>query len=353
MKKLTLSVLCIAANLAMIASASAAVAEPEPPAPPPAACDITFATGPTGKGYSKMYANLKAMCPQIPMCEKPTEGALDNFGQLNSKEADIALGDVFTLQSLIQGGGEQYKSLQVVASLHSNMLHAVTLSGGITIPGPMVAGEKVKNPKYSKYNPLNKEPELIDGPQVPGPAITIEINKFSDLKGKPVGVVGSAQLIGRKLDKIAGHGMQFIDYDKDSDAFTALKAGKVYGVLTVAAWPHGSLKDLKQSSGLRLVSYDLAPTPPMFVTKRDYKGLGQYNIDLLAVPNALFTRPFTVGGENAKLIAAVKSCITTNLGKFKDGKYEPAWNEVSDLSQTYSLPAFVGTGGASAKPVKK
>lgn len=336
--------------LAMLSAqnALAAVNEPEPPAAPPAQCDLIFATGPKGKGYSVFHANYKAVCPQVPTCEMNSEGGLENAGLLIEKKADIALVGVNTLKTLLDKD-DAYKSLQVVASLHSNLLHVVTLSAGIEIPGPMVAGAPVKNPKYNKINVFSNEPEMIPGPPVPGPTTRIQIGKFSDLKGRPVGVVGSAQLLARQLDKMSGHGMEFTDYETDALAIAALKAGKIQGFMTMAAWPHGVLGKLKQDSGIKLVTYDLAPVPPFSVVKKGYKNLGQYTLDFLAEPNILVTRAFTPGGQNAKNVAAVKSCIAANLSTLKDGKYEPAWSEVVDMSQTFGLPAFSGAPKAPAK----
>ncbi len=143
--------------------------------------------------------------------------------------------------------------------------------------------------------------------------------------------------------------MEFVDYETDAAAITALKAGKVQGVMTMAAWPHGYLKGLKPDFGVKLVTYDLAPMPPFAVMKKGYKNLGQYTLDFLAEPNILVTRAFTPGGPNAKNVAAVKSCIGANLPALKDGKYEPAWSEVVDMNQTFGLPAFSGAPKAPAK----
>jgi TRAP-type uncharacterized transport system substrate-binding protein len=165
-------------------------------------------------------------------------------------------------------------------------------------------------------------------------------------------VVGSAQLLGRQLDKQSGHGMIFVDYNSDAEALAALKLGKVVGVLTMAAWPHGTLKNLKTDSGIKLVPYDLGPVAPFSVMKKGYKQLGQYSIDFLAEPNILVTRAFAVGGQNHKNVTALKSCIAKNLSALKEGgAYEPGWSEISDLNQTHNFPSF--SSSAAGKPVKK
>lgn len=340
MKKITSIISGLLAALILSTNVFAAVPEPEPPAPPPAQCDMTFATGPAGKGYSKIFSNWKAVCPRVPVCEKNSEGGLDNGGLLVSKDADIGLMGVYTLQNMLDSD-EAYKQLQIVASMHSNLLHILTLESGFDLKAPDTIKEE--------YMGLRKV-------TVPGVVTHVDIGKFTDLKGRLVGVVGSAQFVARKLDKTSGHGMQFIDFESDAKAVESLKAGKIFAVLTMAAWPHGYIDKLKSNSGLKLVSYDLQPTAPLFLAKKAYKGLGQYKIDFLAEPNVLVTRPFTPGGQNAKNVAAVKSCMAANLGDLKDGrpdikeKFEPAWNEITDLGQTYNLPVF--SGGVGIKPKK-
>ena len=350
-KKLTLAIASIATFLAMTANSFAAVAEPEPAAAPPARCELTFATGPAGKGYSTIFKNIKDICLDVPVCEKTSEGGLDNGGLLIEKKSDVGLMGINTLRFLLDKD-DQYKTLQVVASMHSNLLHVVTMINGFDIPsGQMVPGPMVKNPNYAWYKPGSSE--TIPGPMIQSPAVHIDITKYSDLKGKAVGVVGSAQLLGRQLDKQSGHGMIFIDYSNDAEALAALKANKVVGVMTMAAWPHGIIGKMKSDSGIKLVPYDLTPVAPFTVVKKGYKLLGQYSLEFLAEPNILVTRAFATGGANAKNVTALRSCITKNLPILKEGSaYEPGWSEISDLNQTYNFPGF-GGGPAGAKPAKK
>jgi TRAP-type uncharacterized transport system substrate-binding protein len=310
----------------------AAVDEPEPPAPAPARCDLTFASGKTGKGYSNIVRNIKDVCPNLPVCDKESEGGLENLTLLSTKVADIALVQADTLMQM-QGSDDALKQMQVVASLHSNLLHVLTKANGFDF--------KTKEETKKWYGGK----DVIEGTS------HVDVNKFSDLKGKTVGLVGSAALLVRKLNDASGHGMQFIDFAKDDEAVKALMAQKVYAVLTMAAWPHGYVKELTPGSGVKLIAYDLAPTAPYSVVKKNYQKLGQFGVAFLSAPNLLVTRPFTQGGENAKNVAAVKNCIVTNLGKLKDGKFEPGWGEVTNIEETFGLPKFVGT--TSKAPAKK
>jgi hypothetical protein len=215
--------------------------------------------------------------------------------------------------------------MQVVASLHSNLLHILTKVSGFDFK----TKEEVKKWYGGK--------DIIEGTS------HVDVNKFTDLKGKTVGLVGSAALLVRKLNDASGHGMQFVDFAKDDEAVKALKEQKVYAVFTMAAWPHGYVKELVPSSGVKLIPYDLVPTAPYTVVKKNYQKLGQFGVPFLSAPNLLVTRPFTQGGENARNVAAVKNCIVTNLGKLKDGKFEPGWGEVTNIDEVHGLPKFVGS----------
>lgn len=314
------SKLVIAALVSLLSSAAfAAVAEPEPA---PAACDLTFASGKAGKGYANFVKDIQAVCPSLPVCNKESEGGLQNLTLLSAKEADIALVQVDTLQQMLNSD-DQLRQLQVVAALHPNLLHILTRANGFDFTNTVeqkklyVFSEKVTTTSH------------------------VDIAKFSDLKGKIVGLVGSASLLVQKLNEVSGHGMQFVDFDTDAKAIEALKQQKVFAVMTMAAWPHGYIKGLKSDSGLKLVPYDLAPVSPYAITKKNYASLGQYGVPFLAAPNVIVSRPFAAGGQNAKNVAAVKACITNNLSKLKDGKFEPGWGEVTDVENAYGLPKFV------------
>jgi hypothetical protein len=273
---------------------------------PAAACDgLKMATGPAGKGYSKLYADMMRVSKNsLALCEVNTEGGLDNLTTLSIKKADVAIVPMDALKKMAEGDGN-IAGLLVVATLNSNYLHIVTSANGITVEGP------------KKYGVLK------------GDSKTIRISKMSELRGAPVALVGSAQLLVRQLDKALGYNMQYIDVDSDDAAFKKVQSGQAYAAFTVAGWPHGAVTRLAQNSGLTLAGFDVPINGPYSVRPFSYKNIGVYNVQALAVQNVLVSRPFS--GSKTGDVAALKQMLERELPELKDGDFEPGWNEIKSL----------------------
>lgn len=295
---------------------------------PQADCDgLAIATGPAGKGYSKLFADMQKVAGgNVKLCEVNTEGGLDNLTTLSTKGADVGIVPIDALKQMA-GGDENIQALQVVATLNSNFLHVVTSAVGVTY-----AGE-------SKYFGLSKADSK-----------TVMISRFSQLRGQTVAAVGSAQLLIRQLDKQLDYKMRIIDVASDAKAFEMVQQGKVLAAFTVAGWPHGVLKNLKQETNLTLVPFDAPLSGPYVVKPFSYKGLGVYNVQALSVQNVLVTRPFS-GGAKIQQVAALKRVLLDNLSDLKDGKFEPGWNEIKSLDSTVEWAKFQGE--ATSAKVKK
>ena len=303
-------------------SLSAAHAARVEGAPAPACEGLKLATGPAGKGYSKLYADIVRVSKNsIRLCEVNTEGGLDNLTTLSIKKADVAIVPMDALKKMAEGDAN-IAGLLVVASLNSNYLHIVTAANGITIQGP------------KKFGVLK------------GDTKTIRIGKMSELRGAPVALVGSAQLLVRQLDKALGYNMQYIDVDSDDAAFKKVQSGQAYAAFTVAGWPHGQITRLAQNSGLTLAGFDVPITGPYSVRPFSYKNIGVYNVQALGVQNVLVTRPFS--GSKTNDVAALKNILERELPELKDGDYEPAWNEIKSLDAKVEWARFQGGGTASA-----
>lgn len=287
---------------------------------PQADCDgLAVATGPAGKGYSKLFADMQKVAGNtVKLCEVNTEGGLDNLTTLSTKGADVGIVPIDALKQMA-GGDENIQSLQVVATLNSNFLHVVTSAVGVTY-----AGEK-------KYFGLSQ-----------GDSKTVHVTRFSELRGQPVAAVGSAQLLIRQLDKQLDYKMRIIDVSSDAEAFKMVQQGKVLAAFSVAGWPHGALKNLKQDTNLTLVPFDAPISGPYNVKPFSYKGLGVYNVQALSVQNVLVTRPFS-GGAKIQQVGALKRVLVDNLSDLKDGKFEPGWNEIKSLDGAVEWAKFQQT----------
>jgi TRAP-type uncharacterized transport system substrate-binding protein len=285
---------------------------------PSADCEgLTIATGPIGKGYSKLYADMaKVSGSQLALCEKQSEGGLDNLNILSKKGADVAIVPMDALKAM-SGSNEAVKSLQVVAVLNSNFMHIVVNSNGVTY-----AGE-------SKYMGLSK-----------GDSKTVLISRFSQLRGATVAVSGSAQLLVSQLNGQLGYGMKIINVNSDVQAFDAVRKGTALAAFSMSGWPSGTIDPLKQDSGLTLATFD-APSSGVYTIKPiTYSGIGAYNVQSLSVKNVLVTRPFN--GSKTQDVTKLKSIIVSKLDDLKDGKFEPAWNEIGNINQNVDWVMFSG-----------
>lgn len=282
---------------------------------PTADCDgIGFATGPKGKGFSLLFADISKVCgDKVTLCEVTTAGGLDNLNALSTKEADIGLVQVDAWADM-KNGDENISSLQAIMPINYNYLHIVTSSTGYTVTG-------------------EKKFKIMEGDKK-----QIIISRFSDLRGKTVAVIGSAQLLVRKLDRQLGYGMQVVDAKDDNSAFDLVRQGKVAAAFTVSGWPSGTVKVLTQNSGLTLVPFDAPVSDPYKVKPLNYKNLAVYNNNSLGAPNVLATRPFS--GKRAANIQTLQTCLIENLTELKEGKYQPAWNEVNPNGSTGGIPVF-------------
>lgn len=283
---------------------------------PAAECEgIKVATGPKGKGYSTLFADVAKVCgAKVNLCEVTTSGGLDNLNSLSTKEADVGFVQVDTWSDM-KNGDDNIAALQSLLPVNNNYLHVITSSTGFIIPG-----EK----KFGGF--------------MEGKAQAVVINRFSELRGKPVALVGSAQLLGRRLDKQFGYGMQFVDVKDDGAAFEMIKRGQVAAAFSVSGWPSGTVKALTQASGLTMVPFDAPVGEPFKVKALNYKNLAVYNNNSLAIQNVFVTRQFS--GQRAANIGALQACITQNMSELKEGSYSPAWNEVNIGASTGGMTPF-------------
>jgi TRAP-type uncharacterized transport system substrate-binding protein len=310
-RKSTLGLLACGVLIAFQASAQIEVAAP--------ANALRVATGKKGKGYSKLFSNINAVCgAQVAMTEVETEGGLQNLTTLAANQADLGFAQLDTLQDM-KNSDEAINALLAVAPLNMNLLHIVGRSSGYT------------QPSERKWGGLLKVE-----------SVAVAINKFSDLKGLPVAVVGSARALGRVLDRRNAMNMQFVDVETDEQALAKLQAGEVAALLSTSGWPSGPVQKLKRDSSLRLMQFDMPVQPPYQLVKKNYENLDAFNHSFLAAPNLLVARPFTVSGTNGRALATLQSCIQKNLLRLQEGQYEPAWRDVRNFSDTYGWPRFAG-----------
>lgn len=297
----------------------------------PHECQLKIGTGTVKKGFSNLFADINSVCgKEVSICESGhSTGGLKNLTLLSQNDVDLGMVQLDTLLDM-KSTDDNIGALLAVVPLNYNLLHILTKAGGYTY-SQTKAGEK-------KAWGLMKGDDVVTN-------TTVTISKFSDLKGKTVAVVGSAQLMGRTLNKTLGMNMQFVDVDDDQAALAKVKSGEVQALLTVSGWPSGVVKGLTQASGFALVPFDGTAFPPYVLIKKPYANMATYNMTFLATPSLLLTRPFRASGPNGKLVAALQACILRNIPDLQEGAFQPGWKDVKG-SGTFGWPAFVAESGA-------
>jgi TRAP-type uncharacterized transport system substrate-binding protein len=164
-----------------------------------------------------------------------------------------------------------------------------------------------------------------------------------------VAVVGSAQLLGQTRERQLAYGMKFVVADSDDHALDLLRQGYVQAVFTLGGWPLPTVSRLKAAHRVQLVDFNLEPHSPYMAVKRNYQNLDAFNFNFLAVPNVLLTRPFKPGGSMATKVATLQSCLKQHLDALQEGRYQPSWKEIKDVTSSYGISPFA----ASTKLVTK
>lgn len=275
---------------------------------------LRIATGPKTGVYTQLARDIQKICGSVAnLTPVATTGGLQNLMALSASEVDIGFAQLDLLQQLGKDGDHNIQDLQAIMPMHANLLHVITRKEGSKVGA-------------STLNPFSG---------------TIKVyRKFSELKEAQVALVGSAQLLGQSLEKQLAYGMRFIAAESDDQAITMLQSNQVQAVFTTGGWPYPAVSRHNSSSGLMLAEYDLPAQPPFAIVKHNYQSLGAYNLNFLAAPNLLVTRPFKPTGEKGKQVAALQSCIISHLDDLQEGDYNKVWQEIKNPTDTLGMVPF-------------
>jgi len=315
-------------NLHFIAAATLALLAALPAhAAPPAdegRCELRVATGPRGKVYEKLFADMRSVCGgEVALCAVPSEGGLQNLSLLSASQADIGLAQLDTVEAM-KDGDENVRQLQVLLPLHSNLLHVISLTAGSKVGARTV----------------------FDKP-VPGTGRTVQVRTYDDLRDLRGAAVGSAQLMGQMISKQLGLNIVFDNADSDERALELLRSGKVQAVFTTVGWPSPFVGQLR-SDTYTLVRFEHKPPPPYQLVKRNYQSLGALNHPFLAAPNLLLSPPYRSSGSYFKRVAALQRCLVKNLDSLQEGSFHPGWKEIRDAQNSHGLLLFPGAAAQAA-----
>jgi len=242
---------------------------------------------------------------------------------LAASQADVGLAQLDTVDTM-KDGDENVRRLQAVMPLHSNLLHVLSLSAGSQVGASMLFGKPV-----------------------PGTGRTVVVRNYEDLRGLRVAAVGSAQLMGRSLDRQFGYKIAFDNADSDEQALEMLRAGKVQAMFTTVGWPSPFISRLRDDT-YTLVRFEQKPPQPYQVVKRNYQNLGALNHPFLAAPNLLLSPPYKAGGSYFKRVATLQRCLVRHLDTLQEGAFHPGWKEIRESDQSFGLLLFPGAAAQTA-----
>jgi hypothetical protein len=236
---------------------------------------------------------------------------------LSASSADLGFAQVDLMQQMGRDGDQNIAELQAMMSMHSNLLHILTLSVGSKMGAHFVFGK-----------------------EIPGSGSIQVFRKMSDLKGTTVALVGSAQVLGQTIERQLGYGMTFLQADTDDQALEMLRSNRAQAIFTTGGWPYPAVARHEISAGLMLADYDLTPQSPFRMVKRNYTKLGAYNMNFLTSTNLLLTRPFRPLGERGKLVTALQKCVIGHLVGLQEGPYHAAWKEIKNPLDSIGVRLF-------------
>src|SRR5689334_3624516 len=145
----------------------------------PTTVQLRIATGKPGKGFSKVFADVRNVCgAAMPIVEIETEGGLQNLTALAANKADLGFVQVDTFAAM-QDSDASIANLQTVMPMNTNLLHVIARTSGYESPPTMM--EKIT---------LSRK--------------VVFVRTFGELRSLPVAVVGSARSLARELDRAQG-----------------------------------------------------------------------------------------------------------------------------------------------------
>jgi hypothetical protein len=280
-------------------------------------CRFKLATGKRGKGFSKLFRDIEQVCGgQVPLCEVETAGGVDNVIALAANKADLGFVQLDAMMEM-KASDENIAALEAVLPVGVSLLHIIARSAGYE-----VHGERTLSRLFLRETKL------------------VKVEKLSDLRGLPVAVVGSAQLLMSKLNRELGYGLRLVFVDTDDQARAQLEQGAVAAWLTASIWPNGPVAALDPSSGFTLASFDAPMQAPYIAVHKNYQNLGVYNQVFLGVPNLLVARHFSAEGPRGHELATLQRCILSHLTTLQEGEFEPSWKDIKNAGELYGWRPF-------------
>ena len=295
-------------GLASIAT-SAFAASPQPSAK---LMPLRIATGPGSGVFTKFFANIQKVAPELELTELQTAGASANLGVCLKLEAELCFmqADYLWAAWKLEGREEVYENIRTVMPLYAGSIHMVATDEGI--------------------------------------------QKFSDFAGKRIGTFGGGAVTLRVMMAKASMNATVTNFSKEErpevSMMQALRDRKIDVAVGIGGEPVPWVASINTPQGIQipgahLVRYDRwADVKDLAVGQEK----GFYKLRTLDYPNmqgtaqSLSVVSLLVSARNwgptapeTLAIQALYRSITTQLPKLKDRRvdqsFHPAWIEVSPM----------------------
>ena len=293
---------------------------------------VVISTGGAKGTYSSFFKSIQSMCGEtVQLIEKPSAGSDSNIDNLINKQADAAFVQSDTLQFTAMNDPRASDSqIRVLLPLYLEEVHVVALkdlsktSGGVSFFGKNVGGTKT------------------------------QLSSLADLEGVKVGAWGGSFTTARAISYLGGVKYETIQFEDDKKALAALNSGEIAAIVAVGGQPLGFVSSLSGNYKLLKIDSGLADKVKAYQKARiNYRNLGSDSTETVAARSMLVVKNYSTPVRKDKL-AALKRCIVSHIGDFKEGTgHHPKWNDV-DLETPVSWAMYdVGAAPKTAPVLTK
>jgi TRAP transporter TAXI family solute receptor len=273
---------------------------------------LRVATGPGSGVYTKFFANIQKVAPEVELVEVQTAGASANLGILLKLDAEIGFmqADYLWAAWKLEGKDEVYENIRTIMPLYGGSIH-------------MIATDE-------------------------------SIQKFSDLAGKRIGTFGGGAVTLRVMMAKAGLTGTVTNFSKEDRPevimMQALRDRKIDVAVGIGGEPVPWVATVNTPKGLQipgahLVKYDrwndvkdlAVGQEKGFYKLRtlDYANMSGTAQSLSVVSLLVSARNWGPSAPETLAIQALYKAITTQLQKLKDRRidenFHPAWIEVNPM----------------------
>lgn len=262
---------------------------------------LDVATSPKGSTAADMFRDLGRVCTNASFLrQRQTSGSVENMDLLLGNQVSLAFVQLDVLKAREQIDKDpRTAEIKQLLPLNFDEMHLIA------------------------KRPIAKK-------NIFGKVSMVGVSKWSDLKGKKLGVWGGSVITANVLKAKSGVSVNIMEYKNRDDTMAALAAGQIDAVLSVVGQPAEWVKAL-DSNTYALLPLDVAPASVNGFYKAAtlrYAGLGS-GVPTYAVQRVLVTRDFKTPERRTALLNYQKCALSKLTALQETEGFHPKWNEVT------------------------